>query len=465
MNISKMMKKYYLIITVFVFLMGNPVGAQIVINPPGVPHSIAGTAVPITCPGLPFVKINNGKLQTLTGCQYMNFLVKGVAYEPAPIGWHPEFGYSDIGDPRPDNIYDDDVILQRDFALLDDLGANTVRIYAGNDGYIPSTGQFPMMLTTKTLDYAKQHQIKVAPGFFMPWPGEVQCQETSPGVFQAVYVTYTDYTNPAIRQDLKNRFVTFVNTFKNHPAILFWVIGNENDFAFSPDLPASLVQMQAYFSLIQEMAQAAHAAEGTNKHPVATVLGNRAFIGQSNFGTADNQMPDLDIWGLNAYTGNSFGTLFDDVDAKTNKPLWIAEFGLDAFNAMSPSYPGKGFVDEQTQAQWTVLLWQEIASAYQANKSIGGTVFEYSDEWWKPYQWQCGTQSPACNSEQNHFGFGPTDTSCPKDGTLDSTLPSQDGFFHEQFWGITTPVADANDPSAPDTMTVRKVYLDLKNSW
>ena len=42
----------------------------------------------------------------------------------------------------------------------------------------------------------------------------------------------TDYTDPNLRADILNRFSVFVNKFKDHPALLFWAIGNENNFSF-----------------------------------------------------------------------------------------------------------------------------------------------------------------------------------------------------------------------------------------
>ncbi len=49
---------------------------------------------------------------------YVPYFIKGVGYQPMPISRHPsDWGWPDP-DPRPDNIYDDTAILNRDCPLL-----------------------------------------------------------------------------------------------------------------------------------------------------------------------------------------------------------------------------------------------------------------------------------------------------------------------------------------------------------
>jgi hypothetical protein len=65
---------------------------------------------------------------------YEPYLIKGVGYAPYPIGRHvSDWGYEDPNDPRPDNIYDDSDILNRDFELLQEMNVNTIRIWKGNN--------------------------------------------------------------------------------------------------------------------------------------------------------------------------------------------------------------------------------------------------------------------------------------------------------------------------------------------
>ena len=178
--------------------------AQIVSNPaaPG-------------CSMKPRVKVENGRLKVLNvRCSYEDFIMKGVGYGPEPIGGNTEWGYPDPNDPRPDNIFDDPQILNRDFVLLEAMNANTIRIWGGDN--IQNGAQFPLKITQQTLNLAEHYGIKVIAGFRMPWPGAYSCQGG-----QSQYTLYTDFTDPNERQDLKSRFRTYVQQWKNHPAILF----------------------------------------------------------------------------------------------------------------------------------------------------------------------------------------------------------------------------------------------------
>ena len=74
---------------------------------------------------------------------------------------------------------------------------------------------------------------------------------------------------------------------------------------------------------------------------------------------------DLDIWGTNVYPGDKvLVLLFSDYTAKSNKPLWISEFGIDAWSVTNaagindwgltlPSdLGGTGIYDPTTQSTW-----------------------------------------------------------------------------------------------------------------
>ena len=211
------------------------------------------------------------------------------------------------------------------------------------------------------------------------------------------------------------------------------------------------------------MAQEARLEEGTLYHPIAIVEGEIGNIGNSTIGAADSQLPSIDIWGSNIYRGMSFGTLFTEYAAKSSKAFWISEYGIDAFHTVSPQYsPGKGYEDQASQADWDGKLWDEIAAAYAINQTVGGTVFVYSDTWWPPYQWICAAQSHVCNSEQNHFGTGPT-FNC--DGSPGWTPPFPDQYNHVEWFGIVSLSPHPTDPYGPDVVTPRQVYYTLKNKW
>lgn len=376
--------------------------------------------------------------------RYLPYFVKGVAYCPTPVGRHP----SDWGvkkSKKISNIFDDEGILRRDFSLLQKMHANTIRIWKGDDTFNSADGRYPIRLTKKTLDIANEYGLKVIAGFWVDTTAP-KCKNFSKDI------KAPNFKDEAVRKDYKARFVRYVKAFKDHPAILFWAIGNENNYHLNNQ---DSEQMTAFYSLINEMAQAAHDAEGAGAHPVAFVNGEIMNIGKIVEGTSDVNMTALDIWGANVYRGKTFGELFKDFSERTAKPLWISEFGVDAFTCNHSDYPETGREDQQTQAQWDGLLWDEIV----ANKdvTIGGTVMEYSDQWWKPNEW---LDAGIHNSTQNYFGDGPQDSDC--DGMIDWYPPTPDNFYHQEWFGIMAVRPNGDEP---DQMFPRKVYSVLQEKF
>ncbi len=375
--------------------------------------------------------------------------IKGVNYNPMPVGRHPnDMGWKKFEggeEPRIDNIFDDEALLERDFKLLKEMGCNTIRLWKANSTFKKGKNRFTNRLTKKTLDMAEKYGIKVIAGFWLKTKPP-QCGNSGP-----VYKTQ-DYTKEGIRKKHKKAFSRFVNNFKKHPAILFWAIGNGNN----EDLdPMDFDQMQAFYSMIDEMAKAAHKIEGRAFHPVAFVNNGINTIGEIIYETEDINMPNLDIWGANVYRGESFGDLFEDYAQRSEKPLWIAEYGLDSWVSVNYASPGSGQEDQETQAKWVGKLWDEIA----ANKDvvIGATIKEYSDEWWRPVELMRNRKH---HRTHDYFGFGPKDSDC--DGYLDWFPEAPDKFFHEEWFGLVSIEEGILDP---DKITPKKAYYTLKEKF
>jgi len=369
-----------------------------------------------------------------------------------------------------------------------------------------SPGRFPNMLTPTTLATAGSYGLKVIPGF---WVGPFgSCNyATSPCVYSLN--TYNsesndpdlkvpfDLTNPYIANDILMRFEIYVNTFKNDPNILFWAIGNENNLSFDPNSSDpnfnTTAQIKAWYSLVNQMSAAAHAIEGANYHPVAVVNGDDNFktLGNSNYGADDASLSNVDIWGMNSYRGQSFYDFFVKYKSLTGKPLWISEYGIDAWQsctaanpaisgcdpndpsspaaASAPAFPYQKANDEVTQATWDGELWNEIAG--NGDITIGGTVMEYSDEWWKPDDWMCvnnpnyikyalpGTD-PASYCHWNHFyfGFGPGSS------YWNASFNAPDHYFNESWWGLMG-ISNPSPETKADTMNPRQAYYALQGEF
>lgn len=299
------------------------------------------------------------------------FFIKGVCYQPVPVGGdytYPWWEYPEI--------------YEKDFDMMQQMGVNTIRMWR----YLPNTVDAKAFM-----DSAYNHGIYVIMNFYPPDSG---------------------YSDPTFRETLKNEFINnMVSVWKDHPAILFWAIGNEHNYRVPP------AELGYWYQFVNECAQAAHSVDPN--HPVAIVNGE---IG--NIGVYDAYIPYVDIWGANVYRGESFGDLFSVYASVSDKPFWLSEYGCDAVDGTT--------VDEYGQASVVASQWGEIDLNSFLNEGvcIGGTLMEWSDEWWK-----------AGDAWSHDFGgFSGADP--------------RDGFMNEEWWGVV----DVN-------RNPRVVYNTLKNLW
>lgn len=193
-----------------------------------------------------------------------------------------------------------------------------------------------------------------------------------------------------------------VAAIADHPAILAWVIGNEwnyNGLYVDLSHQESLARLNQVAALLKRHA---------GSRPVATVYGE---VPSAETIAA---MPDIDIWGINAYRGISFGDLFATWASRSNLPMFIAEYGADAYNANEERY------DAESQAKAVAELTQEIAdqgfALVAGGVASGGSIFEFADEWWKD-----GSGSP---DAQDVGGIAP------------GGGPYPDQTFNEEWWGL-----------------------------
>ncbi|MEM2875122.1 MAG: PKD domain-containing protein [Candidatus Hadarchaeales archaeon] len=316
------------------------------------------------------------------------FTIKGVCYSPTPVGSSVEWGFSWWA-------YSD--TYTNDFPMLRDMGANTIRTYSAVNA---SRG---------ALDAAYNSGIYVIMGYWVDWSA--------------------DLSNSSVRQGIINGFVSMVRTWKNHPAVLMWALGNEMNYHASPS-------RSYWYSLLQEAAQAAHSEEGQNYHPVITVEGEIGSIGSAAYGSDDASLTALDAWGVSAYRGQSFGNLFSDYRSKTSKPLILAEWGCDALDARTQTE------NPSTQAAYIESLWNEISSNLgPSGRCLGGTLFEWSDEWWK-------AGNPSSHDTTAGWASG---------GYYDYVAGQNN--MNEEWWGITSI------SSGTFAKTPRQAYYTLKSLW
>jgi parallel beta-helix repeat protein len=316
------------------------------------------------------------------------FKMNGIGYQPMPIGTTVNVaGGSDI-------IFNTPAIYNRDFPLLRDMNANTIRTWA-------------KVVNSSFLDAA--------------WNGGVDPVYVAMGFWMDCSLNYND---AEVRQNYIDDFTDYVEEYKDHPAVLMWLLGNEANICLSSG------SMRAYYSLCNELAEIAYGIEGSSYHPVGIVNWDLFHIGLEEYDSDDISQEFTDFWGSNVYPGETFGTWFDDYSGLSGKPLMITEYGIDALdNSNKQEY-------EEVQSEWVLRQWQEID---ESDITIGSTLMAYSDEWWKA----------SGNLDVQDYGGYPT-------------IAHPDGFSNEEWWGVMRIVKDGSNP---DIMQPRQVYGDLRDAW
>lgn len=247
------------------------------------------------------------------------------------------------------------------------------------------------------------------------------------------------------------QYLTSVQQVMNHPAILMWELGNE----WNLNLYYSSYATAGDAITATQAAALAVKAVDTN-HPVSSSLGDIFSIvittcnpsGDPNttIPVIVSSVPAVDIWGLNIYRGQSFGSLFTQWTSATSKPFYLGEFGIDSFNTTQFTLPFStptacgptdirasvtaGAEDQATQSSWDLGLWKEIQGQLSAFNTeapcVGGNVFAFNDELWEvgDYNVGLGGLTSTCNNiTPDPDGF---------------YLPgeSQDGVTNEEYFGI-----------------------------
>lgn len=197
--------------------------------------------------------------------------------------------------------------------------------------------------------------------------------------------------------------VTAVNAVKDHPAVLMWLVGNEwnyNGLYVGLSFEESLARVEEVALLIKE---------ADPDHLVATAYGE--LPSEETLAA----LSAIDVWGINSYRGLSFGDLFSSWAARSSKPMFLSEYGADAYDARPPA--GENLV---AQADATAALAGELEFEAARNGGVasGGTIFEWADEWWKD---EAGSPS-----EHDVGGVAP------------GGGPHPDATFNEEWWGIVT---------------------------
>jgi len=317
------------------------------------------------------------------------FVMKGVCYSPNPIG------HSGAESPRSDFFTKKwRAVYQRDLPRMREMGVNCVRVYgwetkadhrefldlAWNDGRQPIR-----VLVSEWID------------------------------------PHTDWTSDRTVKRLKSDWAALAKKVRNHPAVLGYMVGNELNQA-----PGNR-SLHALWPAVNEIAGAIRKVD--DQHLVTTAISDSELLVNLRLGT--KIATNLNAWCLQTYRGDSFKSLFSDYAAISTKPLFISEFGVDAYDGR---YRREFPDNARVPAEWILRLWSEIL----ANRSIasGGAVFAWTDEWWK-----------AGKAASHDAG-----------GWWNGAFP--DGQANEEWWGLHRVRA-----GKPDVLEPRAAFDLLKAAW
>ena len=273
------------------------------------------------------------------------YLIRGICYHPVPKG-------------KEKRSFE---TLEQDIALMLEAGINTIRVYEPVDD-------------SAVLDQLNTAGIQLIIGFGY----------NQNGVYDIASGTVLDY----------------IKKYKDHPAILFWELGNEYNYHsewFGGDIAT-------WYKALNSTAAAIQALD--KNHPVATAHGE---IPTEEVLSAN---PNIDLWGVNVYRWDQPGSLIVEWEKRSDLPLYFSEAGADSFMAAEKDSYSAG-VNEDAQADATAVILDQIF----ARKDLinGVALFSFTDGWWK-------AGNP---DQQDQGGWAPFSTGVPYDGAP-----------NEEYWGI-----------------------------
>lgn len=384
------------------------------------------------------VQYNNGHFRLMLDDK--PYVVRGMTYGPNKVGLTPEAGldnnsawthddYDNNG--RVDGPFDAWVDANRndkrdkkektvgDFALMEAMGVNTLRIYHHKN---------------INKDLLKEGYEKY--GFMYMMGDFLGMYAVDSG---ATWEDGTNYSDPKQRENMINSIKRMVEAYKDEPYILMWVLGNENNYGSIGDSQTSSKvdsHPEIYYKFANECAQLIKSLD-PHKRPVAISNGDLGF-----FNLFAKYCPDIDIYGTNSYRGEQgFGNIWTDVKRFSGKPVLITEYGC-------PAYAEDWTMAriEEGQASYHKGAWENIEDNMAGvnggcGNSLGGVVFEWTDEWWK-----APGMDPSVHDKKSQFG-----------GAF------LNGKGYEEWFGLAGIGEDGQDSTFKRYL--RKSYFMYKDLW
>lgn len=366
-----------------------------------------------------FVKYESGHWQLQA--RGKPYIIKGVTYSPTKVGQSPDNNtltnwmdedtpFKAFVDKNLNNKQDADEPSEGDFAIMKDMGLNTLRIY-----------HHPKPPNKEMLN--KMHQEY---GFMVIMGDYLGKYAIGSG---ANFIEGTDYENPEHQQRMMESVRQMVLDHKDEPYILMWLIGNENNYGVASNADK---KPDAYFKFVNEVAKMIKSIDPN--HPVALCNGDTLFL--DKFAKLS---PDVDAFAANVYRGDyGFGSFWQQVAEATDRPAFITEYGAPSFGDHMTYQEAQEAQASYHRGNWLDILHNSAGYEDGIGNSVGGVTFEWLDEWWKNYE-------PAKH-----------------DTKADAVGPFPGGYYFEEWFGL---FGQGDGKESPYLREPRKVYYTYKELW
>lgn len=386
------------------------------------------------------VEYNNGHFQlTVDGKPYV---IRGITYGPNKVGLYPGLpGFNNNSDwshddydknGKVDGPYDAWIDANRnekqdknekrvgDFAIMQEMGINTLRIYH-------PTGINKELLKEGYENFGFMHLIGNFAGMYAVDSG-------------ATWEEGTDYRNETHKKNMMESIRKMVEDYKDEPYVLMWVLGNENNYSsIGTTETSSTVEShpEAYYKFVNECAKLIKSLD-PQKRPVAISNGDLGFIE-----LFAKYCPDIDIFGSNAYRGaKGFGRMWGDIADITGKAALITEYGCPAYaQDWTTARIELGQADYH-KGNWINIEDNMCGVVGGTGNALGGVIFEWTDEWWKAQE----DSNPYTHDTHKQFG-----------GAF------LDGSGYEEWFGICGIGEDGKDSTFKRYL--RKSYFMYRDLW
>lgn len=315
-----------------------------------------------------------------------SFLIKGVGYSPAPIGFSNKYGpgFGDIFWDTPGGFLDFEKVWKRDVETIRGHGFNAVRTYSlianfiKDDGSIPtqaeinSPGSLLVREHKKFLDEMWNNGVNpiyVIVG--IPMPPAIFEKDTYDDA-RAIEIEYWD-----------NNFTATITQMQDHPAVLGFTLFNE--VIGSADTYANLARARHFWEQVQKYSERA-------KQIAPSKLVGWAYFDDPMFAanTLDYRRQyakAIDFYGINAFQTQQLATTLDpwkqSAQSDTARPVILTEYGMPTTVRNGDGNPPPIHSTEASINETAKVVGQVIPQAFKHPVVAGMFYFEWSDEWWK----------------------------------------------------------------------------------